>query len=478
MGTRVSWVRTIVSLYSVRFVPAVLYMLQTSGYHIKPFLAWLLRVRDFSHVERRAKLVFTPKVIALFVASIAVMMVCIFWGLLTLLGGNLLGLLAILLYPVVVVSTQVLSLIIGIYAVQKPKERRMFATTKNKIAAHPAKKIAVVGSYGKTSFKETLATVLEEGLHIAASPGNMNTPIGISRFVEDLDGTEDVLIFEFGEEYVGDVKKLAELTSPDYAVITGISEAHLTTFGSIDKVSQTIFEIDDFVDNNHLYKNAESELVNVTRNNEDPLGYSMAGVNGWTTENIQVGLTGTKFSVKKNNKTIWVETKLIGTHQVGPLVAVIDIADRLGLTIAEISDGIGQTKPFEHRMQPRYLHGATIIDDTYNGNSKGVEAGLELLRGVNAKRKIYVTPGLVDQGKATARIHENIGELIAKSGVDEVVLMNNSTTKHITIGLEKGNFQGKLRVVDDPLNFYTHLDQFVANGDVVLLQNDWTDNYA
>jgi len=33
-------------------------------------------------------------------------------------------------------------------------------------------------------------------------------------------------------------------------------------------------------------------------------------------------------------------------------------------------------------------------------------------------------------------------------------------------------------IVDDPLSFYTNLDQIVAAGDVVLMQNDWTDNYA
>ena len=56
--------------------------------------------------------------------------------------------------------------------------------------------------------------------------------------------------------------------------------------------------------------------------------------------------------------------------------------------------------------------------------------------------------------------------------------MKNSTTEFIESGLRTGGFSGDLLIVDSPLRFYENLDQFVAKGDVVLMQNDWTDNYA
>jgi UDP-N-acetylmuramyl pentapeptide synthase len=96
---------------------------------------------------------------------------------------------------------------------------------------------------------------------------------------------------------------------------------------------------------------------------------------------------------------------------------------------------------------------------------------------VPATRRLYVTPGLVEQGSQTAAVHEAIGRHIA-AVADVVVLMQNSTTPFIQKGLEAGNFSGSLTIAPDPVKFYTHLDQFVAAGDVVLLQNDWTDNYA
>lgn len=158
------------------------------------------------------------------------------------------------------------------------------------------------------------------------------------------------------------------------------------------------------------------------------------------------------------------------------LVAVLGI--EFGLTDKHVQAGIVKTKPFEHRMQPYQLAGAWVIDDTYNGNLEGIRAGTELLKELGANRKIYVTPGLVDQGEETERVHVAMGKLIAAAKPDLVVLMKNSTTKYIEKGLEQGKFKGELRVESNPLDFYNNLNHFVANGDLVVLQNDWTDNYA
>jgi UDP-N-acetylmuramoyl-tripeptide--D-alanyl-D-alanine ligase len=124
------------------------------------------------------------------------------------------------------------------------------------------------------------------------------------------------------------------------------------------------------------------------------------------------------------------------------------------------------------------MGGAWVIDDTYNGNIEGVRAGLQLLKELPAKRKMYVTPGLVDQGAETERVHLELGRLIAEAAPDMVVLMKNSVADFIQIGLQEGSFEGELRIEENPLKFYTNIAHITAAGDVVLMQNDWTDNYA
>jgi len=150
----------------------------------------------------------------------------------------------------------------------------------------------------------------------------------------------------------------------------------------------------------------------------------------------------------------------------------------LGLTKDQVEAGVAKTVAYEHRLQPRPLNGAWILDDTYNGNIEGVRVGLELLQDLSARNKIYVTPGLVDQGKETEAVHYEMGELIAGAKPNRVVLMRNSATEYIQQGLKKAGYAGKVDIIDDPLHFYTNLEYEIAAGDLVLMQNDWTDNYS
>lgn len=469
--------------YLPSYIDSLLYMLQTTEYRYKPYIAWLHRTRDFRYVMRRRRLDRTAKIrllsLGLWVTNFIIMLTAalLVWDAYILAQWWPLTAAAVLILaaPLVLAYGVLVPLWIGYVLVQAPKERAMVKRAERIIDAHPAIRIAVVGSYGKTTAKELLKTVLAEGLDVAATPGNMNTPIGISRFVNKLQGDEAVLVFEYGEERVGDVRALARLTHPDMAIVTGINEAHLDSFKSLDQTTDTIFEITDFVEAGGIYKNDESQLVHDAKGRGGH-GYSRKGVNGWKVTNARTSVEGTAFTLTKGKTRIKAHTGLIGLHTVGVTAAVAAMAYELGLTPRQIEAGLRKVIPFEHRMAPRPLHGAWIIDDTYNGNSDGVKAGLEFLKESGAKRRVYVTPGLVEQGDQTESVHVAIGEQAAVSA-DVVVLMRNSVSSFIQQGLEKKHFKGKLEIIDTPLEFYTNLEHYVAAGDIVLMQNDWTDNY-
>lgn len=465
-----------------KFPDAIVYMLQATEYEPAEFLAWFWRVRSFDEVTKRGKLDATDKAvllrlavrIALIASAVAVgaMIYHAFQDPRWLVPAAAL----VLITPVAVAYGLVVLLWLGRVTIQNRRERAIIAENTRKLEGHQGFRIAIAGSYGKTTFKEILKAVLAEGKRVAATPGNMNTPIGISRFIAKLEGDEEVLIFELGEYYPGDIAELCQLVKPQLGIMTGINEAHLSKFKTLERTTATIFELADYLKDRPVYKNGENELVR-SRVHGDPLLYTAAGVNGWEVSRVRVGLSGTEFVAKKDGKTIEARSGLLGRHQIGPLVAALDIADNLGLSVQQIEAGLAKTRAFEHRMQPRQLAGAWIIDDTYNGNSDGVRTGLEWLGEVEATRRVYVTPGLVEQGSATAAVHEQIGRQIA-AVANVAVLMRNSTTPHIEAGLRAAQFTGELTVIEDPLRFYENLDQFVAAGDVVLMQNDWTDNYS
>ena len=128
-------------------------------------------------------------------------------------------------------------------------------------------------------------------------------------------------------------------------------------------------------------------------------------------------------------------------------------------------------------MQPTH-HGDTwTIDDSYNGNPDGARVAIEFLSQLKGHRRVYVTPGLVEVGSAAEAVHTQIGLELASS-VDVVVLVENSATPFIAEGLKAGDFKGDILWYEDGLSCLNAIPQITKPGDVVLLQNDWSDNYA
>ncbi|HSX48312.1 MAG TPA: Mur ligase family protein, partial [Candidatus Nanoarchaeia archaeon] len=305
-----------------------------------------------------------------------------------------------------------------------------------------------------------------------------NTPLGIAKFAKTLTGDEEVLIFEMGEYYPGDIRDLCSLIDPSMGVITGINEAHLAKFKTLDRTVNTIFELGDHLGEQPLYVNSESQLAADRIEAGYPYRYSRQGVNGWRVSDVATSLEGTSFTATKDDVVIKARSRLLGLHQVGPLVAMIDIASALGLSAEQIDQGIAATRPFEHRMQPsRDAGGVVTIDDSYNGNPDGAKAAIEFLASLPGRR-FYVTPGLVEMGDHNQEVHREIGRALAKAEIDQVILIKNSATPYIAEGLQQASFKGKLTWYDDPLKCFAALPSMTVAGDVVLIQNDWTDNYA
>lgn len=477
-------IRALLSLYRPKYVDAIVYMLQNTEYQVRPYLAWYWRTVDFSRVMYRRKLEPTRAAVLLKRTLGACMAAQVVFGgiLLTLglqgelAGGVFFGLAAIVSYPLVWAHVSVLLIKLGDVLIVTPRYRKTIAAAEQVFNNHPAKKIAVVGSYGKTSMKELLVTVLGATFKVAATPANKNVAVSHAQFARTLAGDEEIIIVEYGEGAPGDVARFAESTHPTHAVITGIAPAHLDQYKTLEAAARDIFSVADFVDHESVFVNNESAEVKPFIQKQFKL-YDRKGALGWKVRNAEAGFEGTSFVLARGAVKMKLRSGLLGRHHIGPLAFAAAFAYEQGMPVEQIKEAIAQTKPHEHRMQPFQLAGAWVIDDTYNGNIEGIRAGASLLKELPATRKLYITPGLVDQGDQTEQIHQEMGKLIASAHPDVVVLMQNSVTDYIKSGLESANYQGDLRTESDPLTFYSSLDQFLAVGDVALLQNDWPDNY-
>ena len=477
--------KSLLSMYSLRFPNYLVYMLQSSDYQAGPYIKWLLRVRDFSTVMHRrqldpteyAKMLLLGLRIGMILEIVAGLVLIALNFLLSLPGLWAFGVAIIIAYPLVWSLLVVVPLELGRVFIVQPKTKRQIDEARLIYQSHPAIKIAVAGSYGKTSMKEVLKIVLSEGKDVVATPANHNVAIEHAKLARKLNGQEEILIIEYGEGGPGDVASFVGITHPTHAVITGLAPAHLDKYKTLDAAGQDIFSLASYLHNKNVYVNGESQAA-VKFFQPSFIKYSVKGVGEWQVKDIKLSINQTSFKLVNDRQSLKLSSQLLGAHQVGVLSLAAVLALELGLSKEQIEAGVANTKPFDHRMQPYQLNGAWVIDDTYNGNIDGIKVGTALLSELPARRKIYVSPGLVEQGKETPKVHHEMGRLIAEAKPDLVVLMENSVTNYIQTGLTEANFKGELRIEKDPLSFYQGLEHFVANGDLVLMQNDWTDNYA
>jgi len=476
-------IRRFASVFMVDYPKKLAYIWQASEYSVGHAIRWWLRIGDFKSFARRGELVLTrpARIVRAFIVLCAglylllnVLSIVHFFDNVLLATAHVA--VALLFYPTAVVIMSIVP-VLFLKALKFPIDKRSMRRARGVFHDHPGAVIAVAGSYGKTSMKELLVAALSNGKKVASTPGNRNTLLSQAEFSRTLNGDEDFIIVELGEGRPGDIAKMVALTNPDYAVVTGLAPNHLDYYKSLDAVATDFEVLTAHVGAEKSYLNADSpDLFRLL--GTKGLNYSSDGFDGWAPTKVSVSVDSLKFEVEKCGESFKLDSSFIGRHNIGPLLLAIVFAQLLGIDRALSLKSLENLQPYEHRMQPRRFHGAWLVDDTYNGNIEGMIAGLQYLGELKVHgKKMYATPGLVDQGAETITVHLRLGQAIADCEPDHVYLMNNGVQQVIKGAMDSNGYTGKVTVVDDPLSFYVNIQDVLARGDVMLCQNDLPDQY-
>ncbi len=467
-------INRIVFLFTPSYPNVVAYLLQSSEYNAYWYLKSYNEADDLrqiaKHMRPDATQAFKAMRTLMWVLMSAFYAVAILMILQASWQNILMGLGIAALAPVAAAYLLVLPLVVADLIIRKPREAKMVRDATSKLHDHKAVKIGVVGSYGKTTMKEILTAALSEDAKVAATPGNYNTPVGVSRFTADLDGDEDVLIIEMGEYIPGDISKICEMAAPDYAVITGINEQHMQRMGTLENTINTIYEIADFVDKDKILVNTDSELA-VDAMDKKNVGYNSEQVGKWKASNLKTTVENTSFTATKGKTKLDIQSSLLGAHQVGPLLAAVYLADRLGHDKKKIVAGLKKTKPEGRRFNPRELtNGAIFIDDTYNGNPDGFIVGINFLNNLKEKT-VYITGGIIELGEDKVKVHEYLGQYLAKSKIDRILLIDTPAAQWMLEGFNSVKSDRKVEIISKDSMIYDNLEKFTSSGEVVLMQN-------
>lgn len=349
--------------------------------------------------------------------------------------------------------------------------------------------IAITGSYGKTSIKHILAHILGASAPTLATPGSVNTPMGVVRIIrEKLNKTHKYFVVEMGAYGPGSIERLCEITPPDLGIISAVGLAHFERFKSLKAVFSTKFELADA-----LKKSNGEVIVNTAAIDTEYLKEYLEkndhvvlceGDADFSLNSYSQTRTGLEIHLqiiwKGKKQDLKINTPLYGPHQATNILLASVAALKLGIAPDIIRAALKTMPQISHRLEvTSHKGGLTVIDDAYNSNPTGFASALDLLETLKkpSGRAILLTPGMVELGKE----HNHQHKILAKKAagiVDLALVVGPGRMASFIDGFQA--VKGKNGVL---YTFKTQDDAekwLFANGgpeDVVLIENNLPDIY-
>lgn len=425
--------------------------------------------------------------------------------------------LCVILLPLIILISTSLSIVI-LKPIEQIISKKFFLSTKNILHKYSNLiKIGITGSYGKTSTKEILNSILSTQYYSLATPKSYNTPFGITKTViNNLLPVHQVFICELGAKKLGEISELCQLIDVNYGIVTAVGRQHMNTFKSIENVYKTKKELPDYLIGKHCVFNLMNPFVanmykkfvgnkvgvfviskkihsisNIRLFNKYKIFKACRCVCIFGTtvffeklkhgnvyaKNIFSNENGLKFDIYYGSKYVCkAETKLIGEHNVINILLAVAMAKLLNVKNNNIEYAISNLTKINARFEKiNTKNNAIVINNGYNSNLDSAKYSFASLNKINRPNKVVITPGLIDC-KNSYNFNYQFGQLLAEYAT-EVIIVKNVNKKAIFKGLLSRGFNS------DKISFvkkFSYVQDFIdaANEEyVILIENDLPDNY-
>jgi UDP-N-acetylmuramoyl-tripeptide--D-alanyl-D-alanine ligase len=331
--------------------------------------------------------------------------------------------------------------------------------------------IGVTGSTGKTTTKEAIAHVLSTRFRVLKSEGNFNNHFGLPLMLLKIEPEHDLAVIEMGMSHAGEIAALAKIAQPEIGVVTNVAPVHLEFFDSVASIARAKYElIEALPAGGTAILNGDDEYV--SQFGRDFRGnvvlYGLRASADVQAENIEPqGSEGSTFDVVVDGCRERAVLRLVGTHNVYNALAAVAAGLNRGLSPSEAVAALATLAPADKRGQVVKLGNITIINDCYNCNPKALEAMVDALAGMPAKRRIVVVGAMLELGPAGDDLHRQAGQHIAGKKID-LLLGVRGQAQHMVEAARQAGMQAEF--VATPEEAGEWLARETRDGDVVLLK--------
>lgn len=374
------------------------------------------------------------------------------------------------------------------------------------LAKYKPKIIGITGSVGKTSAREAIFCVLQDGERATRNLKNYNNEIGLPLTIllaKKSPGRNifkwlwiffkafklllvrdkrypDILVLEMAADRPGDIDYLTSITRPHIAVITAIGPSHLEFFGSVKNIIKEKVSIlkrlktEDWAIINYddpnlreVIKNAKSRLK--TFGQSEGSDVQVTNINISQHQNT----FGTSFKLASNgSETPIFLPQVLGWQQAMAAAAASAVGLVLGMNMVSISQRLSHYRPARGRMN--ILPGVKntwIIDDTYNASPQSAKAALEVLAQMPTPgRKIAIFGDMLELGAASEAGHREVGEYAVKMGLDYIFVFGERSRDIARGAQAAGMSEDRIYHFPFVIKSGVFVQERMKEGDVILVK--------
>jgi len=391
----------------------LIYLAQLEEYDINRIKLWLKNNPNKSVEQIKHRLIWTPKTILIFIKT----------TFLSLFISNQQALF-LTLKVLIPFDTLIKNILVTL------------ATIKFKIFNRNTLTIGITGSWGKTTTKETLFSILQQKSTIVTTPSNHNTLLAIAKQALFLSPKTKIFICEIGAYQAWDIKKVCQIVHPKIGILTALGPMHLERFGSVDNILKTKMELAENLPPTGLFfapQNLSSKIKN--------------------------------FSLPKNVNYFkdYSEIYYFLGHQ-------------FNISKSDIDSTLKSLPQVEHRLQIIHNGPITVIDDAYNSNPTGFRLAIDTLKNITSDSKILITPGMIEMGNLQFEENQK-ATTYAASICDHIIIVGQTNLEALLKGAKLAKTKVKIHTVPNLKSANELLPSIMLKNSAVLFENDLSDQY-
>ncbi|MBX2886297.1 MAG: UDP-N-acetylmuramoyl-tripeptide--D-alanyl-D-alanine ligase [Granulosicoccus sp.] len=308
--------------------------------------------------------------------------------------------------------------------------------------------IAITGSNGKTTVKEIIALILGQLGPVLATRGNLNNEIGVPLTLLRMRMEHMYAVVEMGANHAGEISRLVAMAEPDVALVNNIGSAHLEGFGSKEGIAAAKAEIyAGLSTDGYAVINADDEFAGVMR---EAASHCQIREFGIVADANVKGVVSERFEIHSMDRVLAPRFNLSGEHNLMNALAAVAAVQCLDVSSDKILQGLESIDAVPGRLQRKKgIHGALVIDDSYNANPDSVRSAIRVLAACSGKRYL-VLGDMAELGSDSSQLHHDIGHAASEHGIDgvwTVGALSANTRKAFVDRTDRGSSNS---VVDDP----------------------------